>query len=81
VVEKPFGRDTASSEALADQLGALFPEDQLYRIDHYLGKELTQVRRGGVEGGREGGGGLGGQRAREVVGARRMGGVQGGGKG
>jgi glucose-6-phosphate 1-dehydrogenase len=42
VVEKPFGMDLESSEKLADQLGALFPEEQLYRIDHYLGKELMQ---------------------------------------
>lgn len=42
VVEKPFGMDLESSEELADQLGALFPEEQLYRIDHYLGKELMQ---------------------------------------
>jgi glucose-6-phosphate 1-dehydrogenase len=42
VVEKPFGMDLESSEELADKLGALFPEDQLYRIDHYLGKELMQ---------------------------------------
>lgn len=42
VVEKPFGRDVDSSEELADQLGALYPEDQLYRIDHYLGKEMLQ---------------------------------------
>ncbi|GBG00612.1 hypothetical protein Rsub_13320 [Raphidocelis subcapitata] len=33
IVEKPFGRDLASSEELAQQLGALFPEEQLYRID------------------------------------------------
>lgn len=42
VVEKPFGRDTASSEELGKELGALFTEDQLYRIDHYLGKEMVQ---------------------------------------
>lgn len=42
VVEKPFGHDTASSERLAGQLAPLFPESQLYRIDHYLGKEMTQ---------------------------------------
>ena len=42
VVEKPFGRDLESSEALASALGALFGEDALYRIDHYLGKELSQ---------------------------------------
>ena len=42
IVEKPFGMDLASSEELAERLGALFPEEQLYRIDHYLGKELMQ---------------------------------------
>ncbi len=42
VVEKPFGMDLESSEELAEKLGALFPEEQLYRIDHYLGKELMQ---------------------------------------
>lgn len=47
IVEKPFGNDTESSEALCDELGALFSEEQLYRIDHYLGKELAQVRGGG----------------------------------
>uniref|UniRef100_A0A061S3M8 Glucose-6-phosphate 1-dehydrogenase n=1 Tax=Tetraselmis sp. GSL018 TaxID=582737 RepID=A0A061S3M8_9CHLO len=42
IVEKPFGTDLASSNKLAETLGALWPEDQLYRIDHYLGKELVQ---------------------------------------
>lgn len=42
IVEKPFGKDLASSEELSEQLGALFPEEQLYRIDHYLGKEMAQ---------------------------------------
>ncbi|XP_071657303.1 glucose-6-phosphate 1-dehydrogenase, partial [Patagioenas fasciata] len=42
IVEKPFGRDLRSSEALSAQLGALFREEQLYRIDHYLGKEMVQ---------------------------------------
>ena len=36
IVEKPFGRDSASSEALAAELGKLYPEAQLWRIDHYL---------------------------------------------
>lgn len=43
IVEKPFGKDLESSEILAEELGALFPEEQLYRIDHYLGKEISQV--------------------------------------
>lgn len=42
IVEKPFGKDLASSEELAKTLGALYPESQLYRIDHYLGKEIVQ---------------------------------------
>lgn len=42
IVEKPFGRDLDSAEALSSKLGGLFSEDQLYRIDHYLGKELVQ---------------------------------------
>ncbi|XP_068665210.1 glucose-6-phosphate 1-dehydrogenase, cytoplasmic isoform-like [Aristolochia californica] len=42
VVEKPFGKDLDSSEELSAQLGELFDEPQLYRIDHYLGKELVQ---------------------------------------
>jgi len=42
ICEKPFGMDLASSEVLAGQIGALWPEDNLYRIDHYLGKELIE---------------------------------------
>jgi len=42
IVEKPFGRDDASSQALSDHLAGLFHEEQLYRIDHYLGKEMVQ---------------------------------------
>lgn len=42
IIEKPFGRDTDSAEELAEQLGVLYPEEQLYRIDHYLGKEMLQ---------------------------------------
>lgn len=42
IVEKPFGRDVDSSEELAEQLAELYPEEQLYRIDHYLGKEMLQ---------------------------------------
>jgi glucose-6-phosphate 1-dehydrogenase len=42
VIEKPFGRDSESSAALAKELTALFREDQLYRIDHYLGKDMVQ---------------------------------------
>lgn len=42
IVEKPFGRDANSSKELSDHLSKLFREDQLYRIDHYLGKEMVQ---------------------------------------
>lgn len=42
VVEKPFGRDLASAHALNDHLLRIFDEDQIYRIDHYLGKETVQ---------------------------------------
>jgi glucose-6-phosphate 1-dehydrogenase len=42
VVEKPFGHDSASSEALGRALAAHFPETSIYRIDHYLGKEMVQ---------------------------------------
>lgn len=42
IVEKPFGYDTASAEALDDSLHHQFAEDQVYRIDHYLGKETVQ---------------------------------------
>ena len=42
VVEKPFGRDLASAQALNAVLAAHFTEAQIYRIDHYLGKETVQ---------------------------------------
>lgn len=42
VVEKPFGRDLASARALNATLAAHFREEQIYRIDHYLGKETVQ---------------------------------------
>nr|QXV29857.1 G6PDH3 [Aquilaria sinensis] len=42
VVEKPFGRDLDTAEELSTQIGELFDEPQIYRIDHYLGKELVQ---------------------------------------
>eukprot|EP00891_Asterochloris_glomerata_P006826 jgi/Astpho2/6826/Aster-06502 len=42
VIEKPFGKDLESSEKLAEQINELFPEERLYRIDHYLGKEMMQ---------------------------------------
>ncbi|HEY8737686.1 MAG TPA: glucose-6-phosphate dehydrogenase [Candidatus Dormibacteraeota bacterium] len=42
VVEKPFGRDLPSAQALNRELHAVFAEPQIYRIDHYLGKETVQ---------------------------------------
>ncbi len=42
VVEKPFGRDLASAQALNDSLRAILRESQLYRIDHFLGKLSVQ---------------------------------------
>lgn len=42
IVEKPFGRDLASARALNDTLHEVFPEDAIFRIDHYLGKEAVQ---------------------------------------
>jgi glucose-6-phosphate 1-dehydrogenase len=42
IVEKPFGHDLASARALNDQVAAAFRERQVYRIDHYLGKETVQ---------------------------------------
>jgi glucose-6-phosphate 1-dehydrogenase len=42
VIEKPFGRDLASARALNAVVGAAFAENQVYRIDHYLGKETVQ---------------------------------------
>lgn len=42
IVEKPFGKDVESSKKLNDHLAKFFTEDQLYRMDHYLGKEMVQ---------------------------------------
>ena len=42
VVEKPFGRDLESARELNAQIGSVFSERQIYRIDHYLGKETVQ---------------------------------------
>lgn len=42
VVEKPFGNDLASAQSLNKELLKLLDEDQVYRIDHYLGKETVQ---------------------------------------
>ncbi|WP_439873052.1 glucose-6-phosphate dehydrogenase [Rhizobium leguminosarum] len=42
VVEKPIGRDLASAQELNDTIGHVFKEEQIFRIDHYLGKETVQ---------------------------------------
>ena len=42
VVEKPFGSDLESAQKLNDHLLSVFEEEQIYRIDHYLGKETVQ---------------------------------------
>jgi glucose-6-phosphate 1-dehydrogenase len=42
VLEKPLGYDSRSSRQINDQVGEIFAEDQIYRIDHYLGKESVQ---------------------------------------
>ena len=42
IVEKPFGHDLASAQALNRTLTEVFPEESVYRIDHYLGKETVQ---------------------------------------
>jgi glucose-6-phosphate 1-dehydrogenase len=42
VVEKPFGRDLESAIALDHELKQVLPEEQIYRIDHYLGKEAVE---------------------------------------
>ena len=42
IVEKPFGRDLASAQELNQTVHEVFEESQVYRIDHYLGKETSQ---------------------------------------
>lgn len=42
VVEKPFGRDLETALSLDEKLHSVFTEDQIYRMDHYLGKETVQ---------------------------------------
>jgi glucose-6-phosphate 1-dehydrogenase len=42
VLEKPLGHDTESADLINTQVGAVFAEKQIYRIDHYLGKEAVQ---------------------------------------
>ena len=42
MIEKPFGRDLASAQKLNRELARVFRENQIYRIDHYMGKETVQ---------------------------------------
>jgi glucose-6-phosphate 1-dehydrogenase len=42
IIEKPFGHDLVSARALNDDVNRVFAEDQIFRIDHYLGKETVQ---------------------------------------
>ena len=42
VLEKPIGHDLASAKQINDEVGAVFKETQIFRIDHYLGKETVQ---------------------------------------
>ena len=42
IIEKPFGRDLASAQALNATLRSAFPESNIFRIDHYLGKEAVE---------------------------------------
>ncbi len=42
VIEKPFGKDLVSAKKLNDDVNAVLSEDQVFRIDHYLGKETVQ---------------------------------------
>jgi glucose-6-phosphate 1-dehydrogenase len=42
IIEKPFGHDLKSARALNDEVNKVFNEDQIFRIDHYLGKETVQ---------------------------------------
>jgi glucose-6-phosphate 1-dehydrogenase len=42
IIEKPIGKDGASAAFINDAIGAVFPEERIFRIDHYLGKETVQ---------------------------------------
>jgi glucose-6-phosphate 1-dehydrogenase len=42
IIEKPFGRDLASAQKLNREIGRVLREEQIYRIDHYMGKETVQ---------------------------------------
>ena len=42
IIEKPFGRDLESARELNEKLSQAFEEEEIYRIDHYLGKPMVQ---------------------------------------
>ena len=42
IMEKPFGKDLETAKELSDSVNEYFSEEQIYRIDHYLGKEIVQ---------------------------------------
>ncbi len=42
IIEKPFGHDLESARELNDEVNKVFDEEQIFRIDHYLGKETVQ---------------------------------------
>src|SRR5699024_9978078 len=42
MIEKPFGHNLTSARELNNEIRTAFDEDQIYRIDHYLGKEMVQ---------------------------------------
>jgi glucose-6-phosphate 1-dehydrogenase len=42
IIEKPFGHDLKSAQDLNDKLSQTFEEDEIFRIDHYLGKPMVQ---------------------------------------
>lgn len=42
IIEKPFGKDLETAKALDEKLGRIFEEKQIFRVDHYLGKETVQ---------------------------------------
>jgi glucose-6-phosphate 1-dehydrogenase len=42
IIEKPFGKDLKTARLLNNKILEVFPEQSIYRIDHYLGKEMIQ---------------------------------------
>lgn len=50
VFEKPFGHDHLSAQQLASELGSFFQEEEMYRVDHYLGKQVSYMQPGAWHG-------------------------------